>query len=74
MYISKDGTRLMKLTIFDCDGVPWNSEEIYLSAELEYLESIGAAFEPKPTCSHSWGFLQARMAKRAERPPANRVS
>ncbi|MBY5760426.1 HAD-IA family hydrolase [Rhizobium leguminosarum] len=37
----------MKLTIFDCDGVLVNSEEIYLSAELEYLESIGASFEPK---------------------------
>ncbi|WP_017965491.1 HAD family hydrolase [Rhizobium leguminosarum] len=37
----------MKLTIFDCDGVLVNSEEIYLSAELDYLESIGAGFEPK---------------------------
>ncbi len=37
----------MKLTIFDCDGVLVNSEEIYLAAELEFLESIGAGFERK---------------------------
>lgn len=27
----------MKLTIYDCDGVLVNSEEIYLAAELEFL-------------------------------------
>ncbi|AJC79753.1 HAD superfamily hydrolase protein [Rhizobium etli bv. phaseoli str. IE4803] len=37
----------MKLIIFDCDGVLVNSEEIYLAAELEFLESIGAGFESK---------------------------
>ncbi|EGE55193.1 UNVERIFIED_ORG: HAD superfamily hydrolase (TIGR01509 family) [Rhizobium esperanzae] len=37
----------MKLTIFDCDGVLVNSEEIYLGAELEFLQSIGAGFERK---------------------------
>ncbi|MBB4572684.1 hypothetical protein [Rhizobium lentis] len=37
----------MKLTIYDCDGVLVNSEEIYLAAELEFLASIGASFERK---------------------------
>lgn len=37
----------MKLIIFDCDGVLVNSEEIYLAADLDFLASIGAHFEPR---------------------------
>lgn len=35
----------MTLIIFDCDGVLVNSEEIYLTAELEFLASVGVILE-----------------------------
>ncbi|WP_245431732.1 hypothetical protein [Rhizobium sophoriradicis] len=56
----------MKLTIFDCDGVLVNSEEIYLAAELEFLESIGAGFEPKAYMQSFMG-LSPSMWKRSFR-------
>ena len=35
----------MKLIIFDCDGVLVNSEEMYVSSEIEFLSKAGFHFE-----------------------------
>jgi HAD superfamily hydrolase (TIGR01509 family) len=35
----------MKLVIFDCDGVLINSEEIYVSSEIQFLSEAGFHFE-----------------------------
>ena len=37
----------MKLVIFDCDGVLINSEEIYVSSEIQFLSDAGFHFERK---------------------------